>query len=252
MSTTNAKRPRLRTPGAIDDVTTAQLIPIDYLLVGPGGGGGLGAQMRAGGAGGQVIYVTGQGLTPGAVYSAVVGTGGAAGSPGSGPTSLTGFPSAARGNSSLSLTGGNGFGGAGGSGVTNGAGGGASGVSGGASGSGTTGGNGAPGVNNSITGTSLPYGGGGGGGGSVTRGTATHGGGNGGQAGGVGASATAPGGGGGGGGSSVAASGTGMAGVVIIRVLTSQYTGIVTGSPTVTVDGSYTVIKFTAAGSYQA
>jgi hypothetical protein len=39
---------------------------------------------------------------------------------------------------------------------------------------------------------------------------------------------------------------------VIFRILTSQYTGTVTGSPTVTTDGSYTVMKFTGTGTYTA
>jgi hypothetical protein len=34
--------------------------------------------------------------------------------------------------------------------------------------------------------------------------------------------------------------------------LTLFYTGLVTGSPTVTTDGAYTVIKFTATGTYTA
>jgi hypothetical protein len=33
-------------------------------------------------------------------------------------------------------------------------------------------------------------------------------------------------------------------------VLTSRYSGTTTGSPTVTTDGSYKVIKFTASGTY--
>jgi hypothetical protein len=34
--------------------------------------------------------------------------------------------------------------------------------------------------------------------------------------------------------------------------LTSQYTGTTTGSPTVTTDGSYTVLKYTSTGTYTA
>jgi hypothetical protein len=63
------------------------------------------------------------------------------------------------------------------------------------------------------------------------------------------------GGGGGGGNASGGGSGTGGAGgsgVVILRVLTSDYSGTTTGSPTVTTDGSYTVLKYTASGSYTA
>lgn len=46
--------------------------------------------------------------------------------------------------------------------------------------------------------------------------------------------------------------GAGGSGVVILRVLTSNYSGTTTGSPTVTTDGSHTVIKFTASGTYTA
>jgi hypothetical protein len=35
-------------------------------------------------------------------------------------------------------------------------------------------------------------------------------------------------------------------------MLTSAYSGTTTGSPTVTTDGSYTVVKFTSSGSYTA
>jgi hypothetical protein len=40
--------------------------------------------------------------------------------------------------------------------------------------------------------------------------------------------------------------------VGILRLLTSLYTGTVTGSPTVTTDGSYTVISYTSTGTYTA
>ena len=39
-------------------------------------------------------------------------------------------------------------------------------------------------------------------------------------------------------------------GVVIIRIPTSKYSGVTTGSPTVTTDGSDTIIKFTGSGTY--
>jgi len=59
--------------------------------------------------------------------------------------------------------------------------------------------------------------------------------------------------GGGGGGSYGALAGDGGNGVVILRMLTSDYTSTTTGSPTVTTDGDYTVLKFLAAsGSYTA
>jgi hypothetical protein len=46
--------------------------------------------------------------------------------------------------------------------------------------------------------------------------------------------------------------GNGGSGVVVLRILTSNYSTTTTGSPTVTTDGSYTVIKFTASGTYTA
>ena len=61
--------------------------------------------------------------------------------------------------------------------------------------------------------------------------------------------------GGGGGGSSAGSSfpsGAGGSGVVIISLPTSQYTGTVTGAPTVTTVGPNTVIKWTSSGSYTA
>jgi len=51
-------------------------------------------------------------------------------------------------------------------------------------------------------------------------------------------------------GGSVNSFGNGKSGVVILRVPTSNYSGSVTGSPTVTTSGSDTIIKFTGNGSY--
>jgi hypothetical protein len=39
---------------------------------------------------------------------------------------------------------------------------------------------------------------------------------------------------------------------VIISVPTTNYSGTTTGSPTITTDGSNTVIKFTSSGTYTA
>ena len=61
--------------------------------------------------------------------------------------------------------------------------------------------------------------------------------------------------GGGGGGGSTTSSGYGGAGgsgVVILSVPTANYTGTKTGSPTVTTNGIYTVLTFTASGTYTA
>ena len=122
--------------------------------------------------------------------------------------------------------------------------------------SGSNSGSGGVGVQSSITGTATYYGGGGGGGGSVQGAVAGSGGSGGGSAGSDGsagaATANTGGGGGGGGNNGAFLGGDGGSGVVIFRILTSQYTGTVTGSPTVTTDGSYTVIKFTGTGTYTA
>jgi hypothetical protein len=60
------------------------------------------------------------------------------------------------------------------------------------------------------------------------------------------------GGGGGGSGSSNQnnAAGTGGSGVVILRIATSLYSGITTGNPTITTDGSNTILTYTASGTY--
>jgi hypothetical protein len=44
--------------------------------------------------------------------------------------------------------------------------------------------------------------------------------------------------------------GTGGKGVVILSVPTSRYSGITTGSPTITTSGSNTIITFTDSGTY--
>ena len=38
--------------------------------------------------------------------------------------------------------------------------------------------------------------------------------------------------------------------MVIMRILTSAYSGTTTGSPTVTTDGSHTVVKWLSSGTY--
>lgn len=126
----------------------------------------------------------------------------------------------------------------------------------------TGGGAGGAGTASSITGSSVSYAGGGGGaptsGGSYFGGAGGAGGGGaGGGANTAGTNGTANTGGGGGGGSndgvSIArAGGTGGSGVVILSIPTINYTGITTGSPTVTTNGLYTILKFTSSGSYTA
>jgi len=121
------------------------------------------------------------------------------------------------------------------------------------------------GTANSITGASVTYAGGGGGGtwSDSSLGGAAAGGSGGGGAGqdkdgtaSVAGTANLGAGGGGGGATAPAgAPGTGAAGdkgVIILRLLTSVYTGTTSGSPTVTTDGSHKVLKFTSTGSYTA
>lgn len=154
--------------------------------------------------------------------------------------------------------GGQGFSVSGGSGVSGGGGGGSGGNGywGSGSGSSGVGGVGGDGAVSDITGTQTYYGGGGGGGSRTTGGAGGNGGGGGGRSGnGNGTNATANTGGGGGGGSNSGATftgGNGGSGVVILRILTTNYSSTTTGSPTVTTDGSYTVLTFTSSGSYTA
>jgi hypothetical protein len=139
----------------------------------------------------------------------------------------------------------------------------------GLSGGTTVSGNGGNGTASSITGSSVVYAGGGAGGigfvtGSYSSGTTSGGGGAGGYSNGGtlvqdGQNGTANTGGGGGGGGGVGNSytgtgnsGAGGSGVVIISIPSTNYTGIITGSPTVTTSGGNTIIKFTSSGSYTA
>jgi hypothetical protein len=260
---------------------------ISYLAVAGGGGGG-GNLSGGGGAGG---YKTGTaGLIGGTVYTITVG-GGGTGSPASTRGSTNGNISSisfiatdviggGAGGTQLfdGQAGGSGGGGAwtngtlpaggvsvgqgfaGGRTVTvgnlGGGGGGSSAVGGNAS-SFTVPGNGGAGTSNSITGTPVTYAGGGGGGGGNAGGAGGTGGAGGGGAGGVNGSngvagTVNTGGGGGGGGYSGGTGGAGGSGVVILSIPTSNYSGIITGSPTITTSGSNTVIKFTSSGSYTA
>jgi hypothetical protein len=132
----------------------------------------------------------------------------------------------------------------------------------GVAGVGVDGGAGGAGVASTITGSSVTRGGGGGGAGDV--GAIGPGGSGGGGDGGGGAepptlqptngSANTGGGGGGclrnfAGGLN---GGNGGSGVVILRLATANYSGTSTGSPTVTTDGTDTILTFTASGSYTA
>ena len=274
-----------------DENTTInkQTVPIEYLIV---GGGGSGGGDGGGGAGGMLSNYGSStlSLSIGSVYTAVVGAGGAA--VGQGVVGNTGANSTLSGDGISTITafggGGGGYttsaglagGSGGGGGYSAGASGGGAGTSGqgndggiglnspnypggGGGGAGAAGGNGSggasgaggTGLQNAITGTNTYYAGGGtgtvGASGAGTPGS-LGGGGSGGR------DFTAPGdgtdglGGGGGGGGYNTNRSTGGSGIVILRVPTAKYSGTTTGSPTVTTDGTDTIIKFTGNGTYTA
>jgi ribosomal protein L35AE/L33A len=257
---------------------------VDYLVVAGGGAGARhsGAGAGGGGAGGYKT-ATGFTLTPGTTYTITVGAGGttgadlAAGGDGNNSVFSTitstggGGGGAQNGNGRTGGSGGggtyqNGTGGAGTSGQGNNGGSSTSGNSGGGGGggagavgsnsSGSNGGNGGNGTASSITGSSVTYAGGGGGGtnGGTPGSGGTGGGGTGANASGGNATAgtTNLGGGGGGSGYLGGTAGNGGSGVVILSIPTISYSGVTTGSPTVTTSGSNTILKFTGSGSYTA
>lgn len=258
----------------------------DYLIVAGGGGGGAAQNTYTGngggGAGGLLTTLGGAqiSLTPGTTYSIAVGAGGASGAKGAnssitgqtvaiggGYGGSTGGSGGSGGAASGSGTAGQGYaGGGGGTSSDDGntqsysGGGGAGAVGNNASGGGASAaypGAGGIGLTNNITGSSAYYAGGGGGG---SRGTPGASGGNGGGGAGGGSETSGTAGtantGGGGGGSGSGAGGqlggAGGSGVVILSVPTTNYSGVTSGSPTVTTNGSYTVMKFTSSGSYTA
>jgi len=121
---------------------------------------------------------------------------------------------------------------------------------------GTGGGNGGNGLASSITGSSVSRGGGGGGNmetSSLPSGSGGTGGGGDAGAGNPAATTGTAGTantGGGGGGCQNQNTGAGGSGVVILRFATADYSGTTTGSPTVTTDGTDTILTFTGSGSY--
>ena len=270
-------------PNSDDDVTfeTSQSYDVEYLLVAGGGSGGAGDAAGAG-AGGHVTNFGGTaiGLTPGAVYTVTVGGGGAAaGSPGSKTQGNDGTDSTVSGTGvSLTAIGGGGGaaaidpapnrtgrdGGSGGGSTTGAGGSGTVGQGndggddrGGGGGAGAAGGtpNGGNGLANSITGSSVTRAGGGGA--FVPPGGSSGSGGSGGGTNGAPSpsartSASPANTGGGTGGGDNGGSGTGGSGVVILRMATADYSGTTTGSPTVSTDGSDTILTFNASGSYTA
>ena len=272
-------------PNSDDDVTfeTSQAYDVEYLLVAGGGSGGSGDGAGAG-AGGHLTNFSGTavGMEPGVTYTITVGGGGAAvGSPGVKVTGNPGNDSTITGTGFSTLTavagggggasigapgydgldggsggGGGNSGGTGGSGtVGQGNDGGDNGAGGGGAGAVGTQPNGGDGLANSITGASVTRAGGGGR--FVAPGGPSGSGGSGGGTSGSSSpsarsSAAAANTGGGSGGGDNGGSGTGGSGVVILRMATSDYSGTTSGSPTVTTDGSDTIITFNANGTYTA
>jgi hypothetical protein len=278
------------TSGSNEGTQSLDLAPYstDYLVIAGGAGGGGDGAGAGGGGGGAGGYKSGTAsLVLGTIYTITVGGAGTGGA-GSGSAPFYGSAGTSGTNSSISGTGlttitstGGGAGGAfqtNSSGATGGSGGGGAGAGGfGASGSSpqgnsggdgyadapfsagggggssasgvsatssSTGGNGGNGTASSITGSSVTRAGGGGGGGG-------QGGSNGTDGTGGGSTANLGGGGTGGqGGSPYAGGSNGGSGVVILRMLTADYSGTTTGSPTVTTDGSYKVIVFNSSGTY--
>ena len=272
--------------GGVTGTAIAAQYTATYFLLAGGGTGNSGGYAGGGGAGGYIASTFS--AATGTTYTITVGGGGAglaansgtnAGNnstlSGSGLTTLTAIGGGGGGNAppaavnnggssgggggganaAGSPTSGQGFtGGAGASGGAYGAGGGGGASQAGVAGNTGAGGNGGNGIATTLTGTSVTYGGGGGGGvyQSGTRGVGGTGGGT--QAGTGQAGAAAANTGSGTGGGVQAGSlgcGSGGSGICIISVPTSNYSGVTTGSPTVTTNGSNTVMKFTASGTYR-
>lgn len=258
--------------------TTLSGYSISYLIAAGGGSGNLGG----GGAGG-LLESASFAVSPGTTYTVTVGAGSGANSNGNnsvfagitatgggkgGPILTDGFSGGSGGgggsDGSVIRTGGAGTSGQGlGGGSTttsnqypSGGGGGAGQVGETADTDGTNhGGDGGDGLQSSITGTATYYCGGGGGGVFFSVGATAGSGGQGGGGAGVlqantATNGTVNSGGGGGGTGYLGTAGTGGSGVVILRIPAANYSGTTTGSPTVTDDGSFKVVKFTASGSY--
>jgi hypothetical protein len=251
-----------------------------------GGGGGAGGYRNSysteasGGGGSSEASLT---FVPGTVYTVTVGAGGAAATSGvdssisgTGISTITSTGGGKGGGNSAGTIGGSGGAGgegfagaagtanqgfAGGTGLSvpsnfiGGGGGGASAV--GVTPTVTTKANGGAGLASSITGSSISRGGGGGGAANIGASSFFGDGGVGGGGRGtvddsdlaVAGTANTGGGGGGGYGSASDPAKAGGSGVVILRMPTASYSGTTTGSPTVTTDGSDTVVVFNSSGS---
>jgi hypothetical protein len=236
--------------------TALELTPGTTYTITVGGGGAGGSGASAPGTPGSDSSISGTGITT------ITSTGGGYG----GQETRAGGPGGSGGgggSSTLSRGGGSGTANQGFDGGDNGAIGNISGAGGGAGavgGDGSSGqsGHGGNGVASTITGSSITRAGGGGGGGaeSTVGDGGTGGGGDGGSDDSDGQNGTVNTGSGGGGagvnGGTNPDGGSGGSGVVILRLATADYTGTTTGSPTVTTDGTDTILTYTANGSYTA
>lgn len=216
------------------------------------GAGGTGARVGIQGSNSVFSSVT----SIGGGFGTGEGTGVSAGSGGSGGGGMYNYTTAGSGTANQGFDGGTT---GGGSPFTPAGGGGAGAV--GGNGTSSSAGAGGNGVASTITGSSVTRAGGGGGGyTSTVNKPAGAGGSGGGGAGGATQSAsgtagttnTGSGGGGGGGDDASNAGGNGGSGIVILRMPTAKYSGITTGSPSVTTSGSDTILTFTGSGSYTA
>jgi len=229
------------------------------ITVGAGGAGGVGGSPALNGTNGSSSVFS--------TFSTTVGGGGGAAQNTVGATSTVGNSGGSGGggwNSGVGGAGTSGQGNSGGSssGTISNYGGGGGGGAGAVGGNGAaSGGNGGNGTASSITGTAVTRAGGGGGG-TYDGGTAGTGG-TGGGANGTSnnttptaATVNTGGGGGGVGGLLVGGSnrngGLGGSGIVILSIPTTTYSGITSGSPTVTTNGSFTILSYTSSGSYTA
>jgi hypothetical protein len=243
---------------------------ISYLLVAGGGGGAdiagvQGSGQGGGGAGG--LFATTLTAIPSTTFTVVIGGGGGPQSAGSN-TYISGIKTVYGGGAGNGGGGGSGGGGVGsqvggsatvaGEGNAGGNGSafwGSGGGGGGASAAGAVGSNyggaGGAGTANTLTGTTVYYAGGGGGSGAYPDnlpGAGGIGGGGGGGASGSNGGANT----GGGGGGQRAGGFNGGSGIAVFSMPTANYSGNVTGLPSVTTSGANTIIRFTQSGTYVA
>ena len=237
--------------GGASSETTLQLVPGETYTITIGGGGATVTAPQRPGNAGTASSISGTGITTitsagGGLGAASSTTPGGAGGSGGGSA-----PNGSGGSGTVNQ----GFSGEGGIAPSSGGGGGAGEIG------GTDGGGlGGDGLSSSITGSAVFRAGGGGGANPGRVPNNTPGGDGGGGTtpnpagdGTAGTANTGSGGGGGGlSGSPTRNGGAGGSGVVILRLPTSLYTGTTTGSPTVSTDGTDTILTYTGSGSYTA